>query len=611
LQNDFLRSREIKHDACFMPVNGKGLTMAQAALAPSLDTLAGIGAHTSAIDRLEALIEARNAARARRKSNLLVRRATKAWRRGDIPRAGQLALAATNADETNAQAYHVLAMALERMGHLHKALVTYEQAFALDPDDPELLLNLGLTAWNRKMTKEAANMFRLYIGARPDSPLGYNNLGTIQSDMGDVDTAIETLRAAIYRMPDQSILWNSLATVLAENGRSEESLIFYQEAVRLQPDLARPYHNIGFAYSHLGRLEEALAAYDAALERATDPTERMEGTHSRSICLIGMGKLEEGFAEYEIRNNPRFRCYVQHILKAPVWKGEPLEGKRVLVVGEQGLGDEFMFANILPDLAQAIGEAGKLEIAVDPRLVTLFQRSFPRATVGAYDDRKVIDPDHSQEVRFIPWSTREGEPDFYLPMGSALPHFRKRIEDFRHEAFLIADAARVAEFRQRLAECGPGPYIGICWRSIMLGAKRSKYYSTLDNWKPIFAVPGVKLVCVQYGDVAEELRHAAETLGADITVLEGLDLKNDIDGAAALSAALDLVISAPTAAAAVAASVGTEVWFLTAGRTWPQLGTQEFPWYRATRVFTPAKFADWQELMPRVAAELNGRVSAR
>jgi tetratricopeptide (TPR) repeat protein len=573
--------------------------MAQAAVAPSLDTLAGIGAHTSAIARLEALVDAHDAARARRKSNLLVRRATKAWRRGDIPRAGQLALAATDADETNAQAYHVLAMALERMGHLHKALVTYERAFALDPNDPDLLLNLGLTAWNQKLIDEAANMFRLYIGARPDSPLGYNNLGTIQSDMGDVNTAIETLRAAIYRMPGQAILWNSLATVLAENGRAEESLVFYQEAIRLQPSLARPYHNIGFALSHLGRLEEALAAYDEALERATDPTERIESTHSRSICLIGMGRLEEGFAEYEIRNNPRFRGYVQHIVKAPLWKGEPLEGKRVLAVGEQGLGDEFMFANVLPDLAQALGETGKLEIAVDPRLVTLFQRSFPKAKVGAYDDRKVIDPDYVQEIRFVQWSTRDGEPDFYLPMGSALPHFRKYIDDFRREAFLVPDPARVAELRQRLAQMGPGPYVGICWRSMMLGAKRSKYYSALDNWKPIFSVPGVKLVSVQYGDVAEELRCAAATLGADVTVIEGLDLKNDIDGAAALSAALDLVISAPTAAAAVAASVGTEVWFLTAGRTWPQLGTREFPWYRS------------HQLMPAVADELTRFASAR
>lgn len=582
--------------------------MAQAAVAPTLESLAGIGAQASAIARLEALIEARDAAVARKKSNGMVRRAVKAWRRGDIARAGQLALAATEADETNAQSFHILAMALERMGHLHKALVTYERAFSLDPNDADLLLNLGLTAWNQKLIPEAEKMFRLFIEAKPDSPLGYNNLGTIQSDLGQSEIAIETLRAAIYRMPGEAILWNSLATVLAENGRAEESLVFYHEAIRLNPQFARPYHNLGFAYSHLGRLGEALEAYDAALERSTDPTERMENSHSRSICLIGMGRLAEGFAEYEIRNNPRFRAYVHHMVKAPLWDGEPLEGKRLLVVGEQGLGDEFMFANVLPDLSRAVGESGKLQIAVDPRLVPLFQRSFPLAEVGSYDDRKLIDPDRCQELRFIPWAAKNGEPDYYLPMGSALPHFRRKIEDFPHEAFLVPDAARVAEFKARLSKFGPGPFVGICWRSMMLGAKRSKYYSALDHWGPIFSVPGATFVNVQYGDVSSELSRAVEMHGVDVKTIDGLDLKNDIDGAAALSAALDLVISAPTAAAATAASVGSEVWFLTAGRTWPQLGTDAFPWYRSTRVFSPETFADWQTLMPRVAGELAGFV---
>ena len=71
-----------------------------------------------------------------------------------------------------------------------------------------------------------------------------------------------------------------------------------------------------------------------------------------------------------------------------------------------------------------------------------------------------------------------------------------------------------------------------------------------------------------------------------------------------MSAALDLVLSAPTAAAATAASVGAEVWFLTAGRTWPQLGTEEYPWYAKTRVLSPDKFGDWAALMPQASAEL-------
>ncbi len=139
---------------------------------------------------------------------------------------------------------------------------------------------------------------------------------------------------------------------------------------------------------------------------------------------------------------------------------------------------------------------------------------------------------------------------------------------------------------------------------MMLGAKRAKYFSALDVWGPILKTPGVTFVNLQYGDCADEIARAEAMHGVKIHRLEGLDLKNDIDGTAALSAALDLVISAPTAAAAIAGSVGAEVWFTTAGRTWPQLGTSEYPWYRKTTVFSPAKFGDWNDLIPRVGEAL-------
>ncbi|MGN6148996.1 MAG: tetratricopeptide repeat protein [Rhizomicrobium sp.] len=579
--------------------------MAQAALAQGLDMLAGANAHSAALAKLEALEEELDGALSRRKSNTILRRAVKVWRTGEIVRAGQLALEATQIDPTNGQAFHVLALALEKMGHQHKALVTFEKAFQLDPTDPDLLLNLGLTAWNMKMREQAMKMFRLFIAANPGSPLGYNNLGMVQCELGDPATAIETLRNAIYQMPTEPMLWNSLATVLAESSRADESIQFYKEAVRLDPGFSRPYHNLGYAYSHLGMLEEALDAYDGALARVTDPTERVEGLHSRSICLIGMGRLEEGFRAYEVRRDTLFRAYVNQMVKAPTWNGENLDGKRLLVIGEQGLGDEIMFANVIPDLIRAVGETGKVQIAVDPRLVPLFQRSFPAAEVGTYDDRKLQHRDGDKELRFVHFAVESGEPDYQVLMGSALQHFRKRLADFPKQAFLVPDAARVEEYRSRLSALGNGPFVGICWRSMMATGKRGKYYSALDEWGPLLKTPGVTFVNVQYGDCADELARAQERHGVTIHSIEGLDLKNDIEGAAALSAALDVVISAPTAAAATAGAVGTETWFLTAGRTWPQLGTDEYPWYRSTKVVMPEKFADWASLMPKISAELS------
>ena len=578
--------------------------MAVAAALKSIESLSGVDAKSEALAKLELLMDEVAAQRARHRSNQCLKRGIRAWKKGDIVRAGQWALKATEVDDENSKAFHVLAMALERMGHLHKALVTYERAFALDPQDPELLINLGLTAWNLKMNEGAARMFQLYIQACPDSPLGYNNLGSVLADLGMADVGVDTLRAAINRMPNEAILWNSLATVLAEEGRADESLIFYNEATRLEPDFARAYHNLGYAYQHLGKLEEALDNYDLALERAVDPTERRETSHSRSICLIGAGKLEEGFAEYEIRNDQRFRAYLHHIVKAPRWQGEPVEGLKILLVGEQGLGDEFMFANIIPDVARAIGPDGKLQIAVDPRLVPLFQRSFPDAEVGTYDDRTLVDNDGNKALRLIPFASNGNEPDMWAPMGSALGLYRKTLADFPREAFLVPDPARVEKFKADLARL-PGKTVGICWRSMMLGAKRAKYYSPIEAWGPIFQTPGVSFVNLQYGDCDEEIARIAESFGVTLHTMDGLDLRDDVDGAAALAAALDLVISAPTAAAAMSASVGATVWFLTAGRTWPQLGTEEYPWYASTRVFSPEHIGDWTSLMPQVGAALS------
>ena len=498
------------------------------------------------------------------------------------------------------KAFHLLAIALDRLGHLHKALVTYERAFALDPDDSDLLLNLGLTAWNLDLLDGAERMFRLFIEKRPDHPAGYNNLGSIQRDKGDLASAIETLRGAIYRMPDSAMLWNSLATVLAEEGRAEESLVFYQEALRLDPKFARVWHNLGYSYAHLGRLEEALDAYDRALAIAANAHEKIESRHSRSVCLIGMGRLDEGFKEYEIRHAPEFRAWLLHYTKAPLWRGESLSGKRILIVGEQGLGDELMFANILPDIARAVGEDGKLQIAVDPRLVPIFQRSFPKAEIGSYDDGKL----EGRPVRIFPWARENGDPDFYAPMGTPLHIFRKDISDFPRDAFLKADPEKRAQFRARLAELGPGPYVGICWRSMVMGAKRGKYYSAIDAWGPILKLPGVIFVNLQYGEVTAELQRAKEKFGIAIHNFDDLDLKNDLDGAAALTDACDIVISAPTAAAAMAGALGRETWFMVASRVWPQLGTDHYPWYRSTRVFACEKFADWGALMPRVARAL-------
>src|SRR4029079_4580798 len=180
-----------------------------------------------------------------------------------------------------------------------------------------------------------------------------------------------------------------------------------------------------------------------------------------------------------------------------------------------------------------------------------------------------------------------------------------QIEDFPQRSFLVPEPARVGYWRERLSALGPGPYVGICWRSMLLTPQRKKFFSPMEAWRAPLSLPDVKFINLQYGDCREDLAYARDRIGAPITNFEDLDLKNNLDDNAALCAALDLVCSAPTAAAALAAGTGTETWFLTAGRVWPQLGTDHYPWYRKTRVLTPSTFGDWPTLMQTLTGELS------
>jgi hypothetical protein len=214
-----------------------------------------------------------------------------------------------------------------------------------------------------------------------------------------------------------------------------------------------------------------------------------------------------------------------------------------------------------------------------------------------------MDKDGNKALRLVPFASGANKPDCWAPMGSALQYYRDSLDKFPRQAFLVPDVGRVADFKARLAAL-PGKKVGICWRSMMLTAKRAKYFTAIDSWGEILKTPGVSFVSIQYGDSAADIARAEEKFGVTIHQMEGLDLKDDIDGLAALSAALDLVLSAPTAAAHTASSVGAPVWYLSAGIGWPQLGTAEYPWYPNTRVFWPERFGDWDGVLPGFAREL-------
>jgi tetratricopeptide (TPR) repeat protein len=568
---------------------------------PAESEAEGTGDKTQTVERLTAHTDgAKGGAKLAEIRRLLVK-ALKAYKRQDFGAAALRALEATRLDETCAQAYHVLAIALEGMGELHKALQMYERALKLDPEDAEIYLNLGLVAWKLRMLEGAEKFFGIYISMQPAAHQGYNNLGSVLRDQHRFDEAIDVIRNAIYRFPENAELWNTMGTIAMEQGSVTEARLFYEEALRLAPGLGRTYHNVAYAISHTGPLEDALAYYDKALKLMGKHPDAIEARHGRGQVLLGLGRLEEGWADWEIRHDRRFRGSFIYAINAPRWEGEDLHGKRLLVMGEQGLGDEILFACGYRDLIERLGADGKLVITADSRLTSLLQRSFPEAELQHYANRR----HNAKGVRICPWLNEETKVDYFSTNGSTMRFLRPTIESFETgRPLLVPDPARVAYWRSKVEALGSGLYTGFCWRSMVMTGTRKKYFASLDDWAPVLKQPGAVFVNLQYGDCKDELAYFAERHGITVHNFPEIDLKDELDELAALAHALDLVISAPTASGAIAAATGTEAWFPMIGYSWTQLGTDHFPFYPKNRVFSPDRYGNWPEVMQKIAAAL-------
>ena len=531
-----------------------------------------------------------------------LRRAASSLEANDFKRAAEFALKALHLDERSGLAWHILAIAREKVGDFRSAIQAYESALALTANQADIANDLGRLAYRMDMKPLAAQLFAHYRDANPDCVQGVNNMACVQRDLHDYAAAIETLRPAILANPESPMLWNTLGTVLSEQGDMATAITFFDEALRFDPNHAHARYNRGNAKLDLGDNPGALADCRAAMAVAASPSDRAMMTLASSTILLCNGHIGEGWDAYEARFDPDFSDPTRFAIDRPRWRPDSeLAGKSLLVIGEQGLGDEVMFANILPDLTDAVGPDGRLTIALEYRLVSLFQRSFPTARVGAHVTHKV----DGHTIRQMPFLTDPAAIDLWTPLASPLRRFRRNLADFpQRPNYLTADPARVEHWRRVLGEL-PGFKVGILWKSLKLDGARLRYFSPFEQWRPVLETEGATIVNLQYGECAAELANAREALGLEIWQPPGIDLKDDLDDVGALCCALDLVLGPPNATTNIASACGAKVWTISTPGSWPMLGSGRHPWYPQVRVFAPERFNNWSPVMLEVAQALS------
>lgn len=528
-------------------------------------------------------------------------------RQGDFAGGARSALEALKTDERSFLAWHILAICQEKSGQFGPAILAYEAALKLAPQETDIAHDLARLAERMGEAEIAEKLLSRYLAAHPGHVEATNNLACVYRDQRRYGEAIDLLKALLGIEQTSAVLWNTLGTVLSDQGEARQAMVFFEEALRLEPGFVKARYNRGNARQILGDRDGALEDLTQALKGAEPGYERAMMTMARGMQLMAAGRLAEGYADYEARLDPAMPDAPRFATALPRWRaGEPLEGRRLLVTGEQGLGDEMVFGSLLPDLIQALGSEGRLFVAVEPRLVSLFRRALPTAVVGGHRSVK-----HQGRLhRLFPFlDGLEGDgPEAWVPMGSLMAELRPSIGDFaRPPGYLPADPVRVARWRDELAALGPGLKIGLHWKSLVMKGARVRYFSSFERWRPVLTTPGCRMINLQCGDVAEDLAEA-KAAGVEIWT-PPINLKDDLEDIAALSVALDLVVGPSVAGVNLAAATGARAWMIHAPDDWHLLGTESYPFYPGLR-FTKLKgFDGWPEALEQVRADLETAVA--
>jgi len=435
---------------------------------------------------------------------------------------------------------------------------------------------------------EAIAYFEKALEIRPDFYEALFNLGVALRCSGKCVEAEQRLQDALKAQPESAEVLCQLGLVLLAQGRTDEALDAANRSLEVAPRLVDAHLCRGIGLRYQGKLERAAACFDDALRLAPN---HGEAHLNKAFVLLLQGDFQQGWNEYEGRwfteETPKRSFHY------PMWDGSPLSDRTILVYGEQGLGDEILFASCLPDV---IARSAHCIIDCDSRLGPLFTRSFPEAVVHAAE--RTCDPAWLSELRPI---------DVQVAIGSLPGYFRNSLPDFPfHGGYLKADSVRVAYWCRRLHSVGAGLKIGISWRGGRTNTRTLVRSINLEKWLPVLRQKGTQFISLQYTDCHHELKELAEQHG--IVVHHWQESISDYDETAALVSALDLIISVPTSVVSLAGALGKPLWVMVPSSPGWMFGAkgEHTPWFPSARLFRQPNLDqdEWQPVIECVAQEL-------
>lgn len=477
------------------------------------------------------------------------------------------------------------AMAMLKLERAEEAKAEAELVRDDDPARYVAIKVIGLYFDAKKDYGVAEGHFRRALELKPDDAEGYTLLGKVLVEQDKDSEAKDVLKRAIKLNPKAPAPFYIMGSLWRRDCHFRRGFSFFRHAYSLDPTSEATNINYAVGLTDTGRVHEAIRILKAYIEE--HPAAPLPRFNLSNFQLL-IGQLDEGWRNYEARRVH----YRGAELPLPEWDGKPTSDKTLMVRAEQGIGDEIFAASMFDDIVRM---AGHCVIECEPRLYSLFSRSFPEITFTPKQKGKVVLPTDKQ-------------PDAWCWSWSLPRWVRGNIDKFPGKVgYIVPEAGRAEFWRWRLAQLGPGLKVGVAWRSIMNKGTRRDNYTTLAEWSEIFATPDAVFVNLQYGECQEELDEASALFGVDIVNFEGIDLKDGQEDVAALISGLDVVVGACNAVTILGGALNVPVLQFVTSSNWNCLGTDHDPWYPNTRALFRAWDRDWSEVLHAAAVDLRRR----
>lgn len=507
-------------------------------------------------------------------------------------------------------------------GRRDEALTMLETLTREHPRSADAHLLLGTLLHEQRRFEDAQDSYVLAACFRPDWWPPHLQQGLLALDRGlHADAAVSLARAVELGAHDAGV-YHALGKTHLCAGNATAAVEQYRKALELAPDLARAHSDLGYVlFSTLEEFEEGARHIARALELAPDDIpalcnwimvldrradtegalrladelllrdpQLVEARVNRALMLLKQGEFGRGWPEYEARKRlPGNTCTSD--APWPEWDGASLAGRHIFVHGEQGLGDEIMFASCIPDVA---ARAGACTLECHPKLVKIFSRSFANVQVLEKD-----------AWRAMPSRIR-GAPDVKVAIGSLPQFFRRTRADFpARSGYLRADSERVLHWKTKLAALPGRRKVGISWRGGMASSRSRLRSIPPEAWLPVLHVAHTDFVSLQYSAAADELEALGQSSG--VRVHHWQEAIDDYDETAALVCALDLVVSVQTAVVHLAGALGAPAWVLIPDAPEWRYGAHgtSMPWYPSVRLVRQSGGTGWAQVMERVSADLS------